>query len=102
MQQDTKQVSATGKNGKPIPPAAGKGRKSGAVNKTTKLAKEAIALAAEGLGGTERLISWAQEDPLNERAFWTSIYTKLLPLQVQAELNGKIVHGILKVPAKNG
>jgi hypothetical protein len=34
------------------------------------------------LGGTDRLIAWAQEDPLNERAFWSSIYPKLLPLQV--------------------
>lgn len=77
------------------------GKPKGALTKTTKLAKEAIALAAEGLGGTERLIAWAQEDPLNERAFWTSIYTKLLPLQVNAEINGKMVHGILKVPPKN-
>ena len=80
---------------------AGPGRPKGGSNKTTALAKDAIALAAEGLGGTNRLIAWAQEDPLNERAFWTSIYTKLLPLQVNAELSGKIVHGILKVPPKN-
>jgi hypothetical protein len=76
---DNKQVSATGKR---KPPAAGKGRVKGSLNKTTKTAKEAIALAAEGLGGTNRLIAWAQEDPLNERAFWSSIYPKLLPLQV--------------------
>lgn len=87
----TKQVKPAGKK----PPAAGMGRKSGSVNKTTKLAKEAIALAAEGLGGTERLIEWAKEDPLNERAFWTSIYTKLLPLQVNAELNGKLNHSLV-------
>ncbi len=61
---------------------AGKGRPKGSPNKATKTAKEAIALAAEGLGGTDRLIAWAQEDPLNERAFWSSIYPKLLPLQV--------------------
>lgn len=87
----TKQVKPAGKK----PPAAGMGRKAGSVNKTTKLAKEAIALAAEGLGGTQRLIDWAKEDPLNERAFWTSIYTKLLPLQVQAELNGKLDHSLV-------
>jgi hypothetical protein len=58
--------------------------------KTTKLAKEAIALAAEGLGGTDRLIEWAKEDPKNESAFWTSIYTKLLPLQVNADIQGKL------------
>jgi hypothetical protein len=78
-----------------------KGKPKGAIHKTTRLAKEAIALAAEGLGGTERLIDWAKEDPLNERAFWTSIYTKLLPLQVNAEINGKIVHGIITAPQKD-
>jgi hypothetical protein len=25
---------------------------------------------------------WAKEDPVNERAFWASIYPRLLPLQV--------------------
>lgn len=63
----------------------GPGRPKGVPNKTTQQAKEAIALAAEGLGGTERLIAWAQEDPLNERAFWSSIYPKLLPLQVAGD-----------------
>lgn len=58
------------------------GRPKGVPNKTTTAAKSAIELAAEGLGGTPRLIAWAQADPLNERAFWTQIYTKLLPLQV--------------------
>lgn len=60
----------------------GQGRPKGSLNTATKTAKEAISLAAEGLGGTDRLIAWAQEDPLNERAFWSSIYPKLLPLQV--------------------
>jgi hypothetical protein len=71
--------------GKALPPNAGKGRPKGALNKTTRAAKEAIAFAAEGLGGAERLVEWAQEDPQNERAFWTSIYPKLLPLQVAGD-----------------
>lgn len=75
---------------KRIPPNAGKGRPKGALNKTTTSAKEAIALAAEGLGGADRLIAWAQEDPANEKAFWTSIYTKLLPVQVSGEEGGPI------------
>jgi hypothetical protein len=62
--------------------------------KTTKLAKEAIQLAAEGLGGTQRLIEWAQEDPKNESSFWTTIYTKLLPLQVKAEIDGQMSHNL--------
>ena len=70
---------------KRLPPNAGKGRPAGSLNKTTKAAKEAIALAAEGLGGAERLQAWAAEDPKNEAAFWTTIYPKLLPLQVGGE-----------------
>lgn len=60
----------------------GKGRPKGSRNKMTMAAKEAIAYAAEGLGGADRLIEWAKEDPQNERAFWTAIYPKLMPLQV--------------------
>lgn len=59
------------------------GRPKGAVNKTTTLAKDAIAMAAEGLGGTTRIIAWAQEAPENERAFWTQLYTKLIPAQLE-------------------
>jgi hypothetical protein len=65
-----------------MPPAAGKGRVKGVPNKATTLAKDAIAAAAEGLGGADRLIAWAKEDPANERVFWGQIYTKLLPLQI--------------------
>ena len=72
------------------PPAAGRGRPKGSPNKTTQIAKDAIALAAEGLGGTERLINWAKEDPKNEHAFWATIYPKLLPLQVNADVNAQI------------
>lgn len=57
---------------------AGKGRKPGALNKTTKEAKEAIELAFHGLGGVNALIDWAKD---NQGAFYTSIYPKLLPVQ---------------------
>jgi hypothetical protein len=56
----------------------------------TVAVKDAIAQAAEGLGGTDRLVAWAQEDPLNERAFWATIYPKLLPLQVTGEGGGPV------------
>lgn len=62
---------------------AGKGRPKGAVNKSTRLAKEAIAAAAEALGGEARLVAWAKEAPENERIFWQSIYTKLIPVQTE-------------------
>lgn len=67
---------------------AGKGRPKGSKNKTTALAKEAIAAAADTLGGAERLAAWAREAPENERAFWTTIYTKLMPHQVETGPNG--------------
>ena len=75
---------------KRMPPNAGKGRPKGALNRTTTSAKEAISIAAEKLGGAERLVKWAQEDPANERAFWATIYPKLLPLQVSGEDGGPI------------
>lgn len=68
----------------------GAGRPKGSVNKTTAAAKDVIAKAAEGLGGADRLLEWAKEDPANEKAFWSSIYPKLLPLQVSGEGGGPL------------
>jgi uncharacterized protein YjbJ (UPF0337 family) len=64
---------------------AGKGRPKGSKNKVTAKAKTAIEVAAEKLGGADRLVAWVKEDPANERVFWSQIYTKLLPLQVKGE-----------------
>lgn len=69
---------------------AGPGRPKGIPNKTTIAAKDAIAKAAEALGGAKRLVEWAKEDPLNEKVFWGTIYPKLLPLQVSGEGGGPI------------
>lgn len=65
----------------------------------TMTVKDAIAKAAEQLGGTDRLVEWAQEDPLNERAFWTSIYPKLLPLQVTGGDGGALQVNITRFGA---
>lgn len=79
---DSKKGAETGKR---LPPNAGKGRPKGALNKSTKAAKEAIALAAENLGGAERLTEWAQESPENERAFWVNVYPKLIPVTLAGD-----------------
>lgn len=63
----------------------GQGRPKGAVSKTTQSAKEAIALAADKLGGAERMVEWAKEDQANERVFWGTIYPKLIPVQVAGD-----------------
>lgn len=73
------------------PPNAGKGRTPGIPNKTTRAAKEAIAAAAEGLGGVDRLIEWAKEDPLNERTFWGTIYPKLIPVTLAGDTENPVV-----------
>src|SRR5687767_4544668 len=67
------------------------GRPAGVPNKVTGVAKSAIETAAEGLGGAPRLIAWAKEDPLNERVFWSQIYTKLLPLQVSGDPDSPLI-----------
>ena len=59
-----------------------RGRPKGARNKTTATAKAIIEETADNLGGAERMTAWAREAPENERAFWTTIYPKLLPIQV--------------------
>lgn len=66
------------------------GRQKGTPNKMTVKAKEAIEIAATGLGGAERMIEWARESDANERVFWSQIYTKLLPLQVAGDTENPI------------
>lgn len=73
------------------------GRQPGSLNKLTTAAKSAIEVAAEGLGGAARLQAWCKEDPLNERAFWTQIYTKLLPLQVTGDGKPLIPEGVVNI-----
>ena len=71
-------------------PAKGPGRPKGSKNKLGLMAKDAIAMAADALGGAERLTAWAKEAPENERVFWGTIYPKLLPLQVTGENGGPV------------
>lgn len=91
MTTDNKQVTATGR---PKPPAAGKGRPKGSKNKTTLAAKEAISAAAEGLGGVDRMIKWAQEDAANERVFWGTIYPKLIGVDVNVEAGKRLARAL--------
>ena len=69
-----------------------KGRPKGSPNKLTQSVRDAIVQAAEGLGGPARLVAWAKEDPKNEAAFWTSLYPKLLPLQVAGDPASPVEH----------
>lgn len=78
------------------PPAAGRGRPKGALNKTTALAKEAISLAFENMGGTDALVKWAKASDDNRRVFYSQIWTKIIPLQVAGSgEDGEVVHRII-------
>ena len=52
--------------------------------KLTQDAKAAIQLAFEDLGGTDRLIEWANE-PGNLTPFYTQIWSKIIPKDVKTE-----------------
>ena len=67
------------------PAKAGPGRPKGALNKTTAAAKDMLTEAADRLGGVGRIVEWAQEDPANERVFWSVMWTKIIPLQTTVE-----------------
>ena len=62
------------------PPNAGKGRKKGVPNKSTAAAKEALALAFDGVGGVPALTKWARD---NQTEFY-KLWVKLLPTEVKA------------------
>ncbi len=51
------------------------------------------------IGGVARMTNWVRESPENERAFWVSIFTKLLPLQLHGDKDNPlhVIHGIDRV-----
>jgi hypothetical protein len=61
------------------------GRVKGVPNKRTKEVAEVLETAASKIGGVNRLVEWIKERPENEYAFWTSMYLKLLPVQVAGQ-----------------
>lgn len=72
------------------------GRPKGAVNKTTKAAKEAIAEAFEKMGGTKALVTWAAKSDDNRKVFYSQIWPKIVPLQVGGDQDNPIVTEIVQ------
>ena len=62
----------------------GAGRPKGVPNKMSRNVKENIVDVFEAMGGIEKMTEWAMESP----AQFYNIYSKLLPLTVDAEVNG--------------
>lgn len=72
----------------------GAGRKPGVPNALSKAAKDVIQQAAERLGGVDRLVTWVQTDPANEKVWWGTIYPKLLPVQLSGDPENPLVSGL--------
>jgi hypothetical protein len=66
----------------------GSGRAPGTLNHRTVFVKNMLEEAVLSLGGLDRLLWWVKKDPANEYAFWTILYPKLIPLQIQG--SGKV------------
>ena len=72
-----------GSSGRRLPPNAGRGRKKGSVNKTTKTLKEALLASFETLGGEEWLVSLAESDP----KAYASLLGRLVPSEIGVEVS---------------
>src|SRR4051812_33451312 len=59
------------------------GREKGTPNKRTVEVRPVIQAAAREIGGAERLVAWIKESPQNESLFWTTMFTRLLPVRVE-------------------
>lgn len=69
------------------PPAAGRGRKKGELNKVTRNLKAAILQAFDKVGGVRWLVTLAESDP---RAF-AALLGRILPNEIRAEIENNLV-----------
>jgi hypothetical protein len=81
MSPDSKQVSSSGKR---RPPAAGKGRPAGSLNKTTALLKDAILKAATDAGDGDMAEYLKQQAIANPGPFM-ALLGKVLPMQIAGD-----------------
>ena len=78
-------------------PRAGAGRPKGVPNKVHHSMKLAIAEAFHQLGGTERMVQWAQEDPKHLTEFY-KLAARLIPVETQVTgQNGGPVQTVLEI-----
>lgn len=77
------------------PPAAGRGRKKGEVNRITRSAREAFLFAFNGLGGAHGLLQWAQASKANRADFY-KMFARLIPVEVVGEGGSGPIQAIVR------
>jgi hypothetical protein len=80
---DSKEVTLVAEPQRRKPPAAGRGRQKGELNKLTRTLKEAILAAFDEVGGRDYLVAVAKDDPKT----FCGLLARVLPMQVQAEVS---------------
>jgi len=78
------------------PPAAGRGRPKGSLNKTTAVLKDAIIQAATNAGGEGGLVAYLQTQAEESSAAFLVLLGKVLPKQVTGEDGGPLRHSIIE------
>lgn len=79
----------------------GAGRPAGVPNKLSATVKDNVIQVFDDIGGLETMAGWARE---NKTQFY-NLYAKLIPMQVNAEVNAtitKIERVIVNPPNTNG
>lgn len=68
----------------------GPGRGKGTPNKISGQAKENIAAVFDALDGIDGMVTWAKS---HKDEFYTNIYTKLIPVHIQGQVNAQVNDG---------
>lgn len=80
---------------RPKPPAAGKGRPKGTQNKTTRLLKEAILMAADE-AHPEGLVGYLCQQAMTNPGPFMSLLGKVLPMQVTGADGGPVAVSVVR------
>ena len=76
---------------------AGMGRPKGSPNKVHASMKQAIADAFDKLGGTDRMVQWAMEDPKHLTEFY-KLAARLIPVETNVSgANGGPIQTVLEI-----
>jgi hypothetical protein len=90
QQFSNREQKRTGNGGQPVP-TRGRGRRLGSQNRTTRILKEAVLLAAEQVGedgeGFDGLVGYLRHIARTEPKAFCALLQRILPMQVTAKMD---------------